>query len=75
MNKTSSSVSRALKNPIYAISSRGKVIENLKPNDHIICDVESDDIWIKFQIIIESDHFVEAELEVKMDKSINKEGF
>ena len=39
LNRAATSVSRALKNPLVSISLRGRVNENLKPNDHLMCDV------------------------------------
>jgi hypothetical protein len=70
-------VSRALKNQVCTISTHGLVSENLKANDHLMCDVDSEDIWIKVRLMIEAelDHFVEAEVEVKVDKSMHAEAF
>lgn len=77
INKGGSSVSRALKNPISTIPTHGLVSENLKANDHLMCDVDSEDIWVKVRLMIEAelDHYVEAELEVKVDKSMHAEAF
>lgn len=37
-----------------------------------MCDVESDDIWVKIKMMIEADqNFVESELEVRVEKNIN----
>jgi len=70
-NRAPASVSRALKNPLSNVPHNGRVIEHLKANDHLICDVDSDDIWVKLKLLIEADQntYLEAELEVKFDKS------
>ena len=55
--KGASSVSRALKNPMSSVPIKGHVSNYLKANDHLLFDIDSDDIWIKFKLIIESPSF------------------
>lgn len=44
----------------------------LKDNDHIFCDIDSFDIWIKLSISIDSPfNSLEAELSLKIDKQMN----
>lgn len=75
-SRGAATVSKALKNPISTVSSSGRVVENLKANDHLMCDVESHDIWVKLRLMIEAENkYVESELEVKFDKSMNGETF
>jgi hypothetical protein len=78
-NRGPASVSRALKNPMTFIGMKGRVNENLRPNDHLMCDVESHDIWIKLKLMIEAPGFgssssggyVEVDLEVKIDRGMD----
>lgn len=59
-----------------AIPIEGRVKDHLKGNDHIICDVESLDIWIKFRLSLDSSiKNLESELELKVDKDILGEHF
>jgi len=53
---------------------KGRVNEHLRPNDHLMCDVESHDVWIKLKLMIEAEvntNFVEVDLEVKIDKNMD----
>ena len=69
-------MSRALKNPKSSVSQHGRVTDHLRANDHLMCDVESNDIWIKLKLMIEAESsYVEAELEVKFEKTTNGELF
>lgn len=53
-SRTAVSVSRALKNPMSFVPLTGTVNEHLRANDHLMCDVESNDIWIKLHLMIEA---------------------
>jgi hypothetical protein len=76
LNRAPASVSRALKNPMSSVPTHGRVVESLRANDHLMCDVESHDIWVKLKLHIEAEQsLVESELEVKFDKSMNGEAF
>jgi hypothetical protein len=76
VNKGASSVSRALKNPLCSVPLKGKVKNFLKASDHLMFDIDSDDIWIKFKLLFEAqNNFVEAEFDVKVDKSSTGEQF
>ena len=76
-SKGLSSVSRAIKNPMSSIPTKGPISSCLKANDHLLFDIDSDDIWIKFKLIIEApkSQFVEAEFEVKFSKQMSGEQF
>lgn len=54
LNKGAATVSRALKNPMSSIPTQGRVSKVLRANDHLLCDVDSYDIWIKFKVVIEA---------------------
>ncbi len=71
-SKGPSSVSRAIKNPMSSVPSKGPVSSCLKANDHLLFDIDSDDIWIKFKLIIEApgNRYVEANFDVKFDKQM-----
>jgi hypothetical protein len=72
------SVSRALKSTMAFIQIKGRVGENLRPNDHLICTIDSHDVWIKLKLMIEAEvtsNFVEVELEVKIDKCMDSPMF
>lgn len=71
-SKGASSVSRAIKNPMSSVPTKGQVSSCLKANDHLLFDIDSDDIWIKFKLIIEAprNQYVEAEFDVKFDKQM-----
>lgn len=59
-----------------SVPMQGRVMESLRANDHLMCDVDSHDIWVKLRLQIEAESiFVESELEVKFDKSMNGETF
>ena len=70
-----SSVSRAIKNPMSSVPNKGPISSCLKANDHLLFDIESDDIWIKFKFIIEApgNRYVEAEFEGKFNKHVTGE--
>lgn len=60
-----------LKGAQTSIPAIGKVAEHLKASDHIICDVTSLDLWIKFKLVIDSsDKSLESEFEMKIDKEM-----
>jgi hypothetical protein len=60
-----------LKGSQAVLPSNGKILDHLKANDHIICDVTSHDLWVKFKLIIVSpDKSLESELEMKIDKEM-----
>ena len=71
-SKGVSSVSRAIKNPMSSVPNKGTISSCLKANDHLLFDIDSDDIWIKFKLIIEApgSQYVEAEFEVKFNKQM-----
>jgi hypothetical protein len=77
LNKGAATVSRALKNPMSSIPNKGRVSKVLRANDHLLCDIESYDIWIKFKLIIEApqNKLVDIEFEVKFDKNIKGDDF
>ena len=54
LNKGAATVSRALKNPMSSIPTKGRVSKVLRANDHLLCDIDSFDIWIKFKVVIEA---------------------
>jgi hypothetical protein len=54
LNKGASSVSKALKNPMCSVNTKVRVSKALRPNDHLLCDIDSHDIWIKYKVIIET---------------------
>ncbi len=54
LTKGAQTVSRALKNPLSSVPIHGRVSKVLRANDHLICDIESHDMWIKYKIIIET---------------------
>eukprot|EP00347_Sterkiella_histriomuscorum_P001523 403371706 len=65
--KKQNSVSNILKNPQVLVPIEGRIQDHLKPHDHILCDIESNDLWIKFNI--QMDSFVtqiDVELELKV---------
>ena len=42
-------------------------MDHLKANDHIICDVTSHDLWVKFKLTIDApEKSLESELEIKV---------
>lgn len=45
-NRAPASVSKALKNPMSFIPLKGRVNEHLRANDHLMCDIDSHDVWI-----------------------------
>lgn len=48
----------------------------LKAKDHVICDIDSIDLWIKLDLQIESPyHNLHAELQLKVDKTMNGADF
>lgn len=60
-----------------AIKPLSFVKESLRPNDHVVvCSLESDDIWLKFKILMRyggmgsKERTLESQLELKIDKSI-----
>jgi hypothetical protein len=77
LNKGAATVSRALKNPMSSIPTKGRVSKVLRANDHLLCDIDSLDIWIKFKLVIETPQntLVEVEFEVKFDKTVMGEVF
>lgn len=76
LNRGAATVSRALKNPMSNIPIRGRVSNVLRANDHLICDIDSHDMWVKYKIIMETQNsLVHSEMEVKFDKSIKDETF
>jgi hypothetical protein len=77
LNKGVSTVSRALKNPMSSIPTQGRVSKVLRANDHILCDIESYDIWISFKVVIDApqNQLIDVEFEVKADKSLTGEAF
>jgi len=60
-----------------SIPTKGRVSQVLRANDHLLCDIDSLDIWIKFKIVIETPQntLVEVEFEVKFDKTVMGEVF
>jgi hypothetical protein len=77
LNKGVSTVSRALKNPMSSIPTKGKVSKVLRANDHLLCDIDSHDIWIKFKLVIEApqNKLVDIEFEIKLDKNVKGDAF
>lgn len=60
-----------LKGSQTILPSNGKILDHLKANDHIICDVVSHDIWVKCKLTIEApEKALESELEMKIDKEM-----
>ena len=60
-----------LKGSQVVLPSNGKILDHLKANDHIICDVASHDLWIKFKLTIDApEKSLESELEMKIDKEM-----
>jgi hypothetical protein len=49
----------------------GLISEYLRPSDHLVCDIDSLDIWMKINLLIESNQKnIEADLNLKFDKSM-----
>lgn len=66
--KKPNSLSNALKSSQTLIQIEGWVKDHMKANDHIICEVDSHDIWVKFRLSMEaSSRNLESELELKID--------
>ena len=69
--KKTTSFSNPLKQPQTPIPTEGNIYEFLKANDHIICDVDSMDLWIKFRITMDSAaSTLDGELELKIEKDM-----
>ena len=69
--KSGNLLSKALKNSQTTIPIEGRVKDHLKANDHILCDVDSLDIWVKFKLIVDTPvKSITAELELKIDKDM-----
>eukprot|EP00347_Sterkiella_histriomuscorum_P005397 403356770 len=69
--KKSAQSSAALKNSQTQIQIQGKVKDQLKANDYIMCKVDSADIWLKLKIQILSPHkSLETGVEMKVDKEL-----
>lgn len=59
-----------------AVPIEGRIKDHLKGNDHIICDVDSLDIWVKFKFSLDSTNkSLESELELKVDKDMQGSNF
>jgi hypothetical protein len=69
-------LSRALKEKGAVIPIKNRIANHLKNNAHLMCDLDSDDIWIKFKLLLETPgSLVESELEAKFCKSTDSETF
>ena len=53
-HRNTTSLSKALKSSQNQVPIEGMVKDHLKPNDHIMCDVESHDLWIKLKLALDS---------------------
>ena len=59
-----------------SVSMHGRVKDSLRANDHLMCDVESHDIWVKLKLLIDADsRYLESNLEVKFDKNMTGDTF
>ena len=74
--KKTTSVSNALKAPLTGVDINGRVENHLQTNDHILCEVDSLDMWIKFNIAMECPlSSLDVEIEVKVEKRITGSTF
>jgi hypothetical protein len=64
------------KNSATIVPIHGRVKEQLKANEHIICDFDSADIWVKFTLKLDSvAKSLDSELDLKVDKDLNGTSF
>ncbi|CDW80490.1 UNKNOWN [Stylonychia lemnae] len=76
LTKKNQSSSNPLKYPQIPVSTEGIIQEYLKANDHIICDVDSLDFWIKFRITMDSQFStLDGMLELRIEKSMTGQTF
>ena len=47
-------LSSIMKNPQSAVLIEGKVKDQFKGNEYLICDIDSLDIWVKFKLALDS---------------------
>jgi hypothetical protein len=70
MRKTNT-LSNILKNSQTPVKIEGRIKDQFKANDHIICDVDSLDMWVKFTLELDSTcKSLDSELELKIDKDM-----
>lgn len=49
----------------------GRIDDHLKNDDHVVCDVDSLDIWLKLNISIDSSFkSLDSTVEIKVDKEV-----
>ena len=58
------------------LPDKGKVGEFIVDNEQIIFEIDSYDIWVKVKLqMVESHNLIEAEMDLKVEKSMKKSEF
>ena len=75
-SKKTTSNSGALKGSTQSIPVEGRVSQQLKNNDHIVCDLQSLDLWVRLKISVSAPcRSLDCAVELKVDRSLSGRDF